>query len=42
MTKKKVGNKSENVATMYSPTLCVLYVTAAFQNNLSIYRYYLQ
>ena len=34
-SKKKLGNTSGNVATMYTPTLCVLGVTAAFQNSLS-------
>ena len=34
-SKKKPGNTSENVATMYAPTLCALGVTAAFPNSLS-------
>ena len=34
-SQKKLGNTSENVATMYAPTLCALGVTAAFSNSLS-------
>ena len=34
-SKKKPGNTSGNVATMYAPTICALGVTAAFPNSLS-------
>ena len=34
-SKKKPGNTSGNVATMYAPTFCAFGITAAFPNSLS-------